>query len=198
MADRETLVVYAERADDYAKRFGNSRENPHLKAFLAHVPDNGRVLDLGCGPGHAAAAMQRAGYQVDALDASPELAGIARELHGVDVRIATFNDLDDVEHYDGIYANFSLLHAPKTEMPGHLARIACALRTNGVFHIGLKRGTGEKRDTIGRFYAYYEMDELTGLLSDTGFEVIRQTEGKEAGLDGTVSPWIIMLARKYA
>ena len=168
MADQETLAVYAKRAGDYATRFGKANENPHLKAFLAEVPGGGRVLDLGCGPGHAAAAMKNAGYKVDALDASPELARIAREQNGVAVRLATFEELDEVELYDGIYANFSLLHARKTDMPGHLDRIALALRSNGVFHIGLKRGTGESRDTIGRFYAYYEMDELKRLLSDAG------------------------------
>ena len=197
MSDRETLAVYAKRAGDYARRFGKAGESPHVKAFLQEVPAGGRVLDLGCGPGHTAAAMEKAGYQVDALDASPELAAIAREQHGLNVRIATFDQLDDFEHYDGIYANFSLLHAPKADMPGNLARIARALKPQGAFHIGLKAGTGEKRDTIGRFYAYYEMDELNRLLSDAGFNVIREATGEEAGLDGTVAPWIILLARKH-
>ena len=196
MADRETLAVYAQRAGDYAKRFGKAGEGPHMTAFLAEVPKGGLILDLGCGPGHTAAAMKRAGFNVEALDASPELAQIAGEQYGVDVRVATFDDLDANARYDAIFANFSLLHAPKADMPGHLSRIARALVPGGVFHIGLKRGTGEKRDAIGRFYAYYELDELKGLLSDAGFRIIAERTGKEEGLDGTVAPWIILLARK--
>lgn len=196
MADEQTLAVYAERAQDYAKRFGKAGEGPHMTAFLAEVPNGGRILDLGCGPGHTTAAMKRAGYQVDALDASPELAAIAKAEYDVDVKVATFDTLDDVALYDAVFANFSLLHAPKAEMPNHLRRIARALVPNGVFHIGLKRGTGEKRDGIGRFYAYYEPEELSDLLDAAGFRVTSQKTGEETGLDGTLAPWIIFLAKK--
>lgn len=196
-ADTETLAVYAKRAADYAKRFGKAGEGPHMKAFLAQVPSGGRILDLGCGPGHTSAAMKCAGYRVDALDASPELAEIARQKYDVDVRVASFEELSDIETYDGVFANFSLLHAPKAEMPDNLRRIAGALVADGVFHIGLKRGNGEKRDSIGRFYAYYELDELKDLLGDAGFRIVNQRTGEEEGLDGTVAPWIILLARKH-
>ena len=38
-------------------------------------------------------------------------------------RQARFDELEVQGVYDGIWANFSLLHAPKSEFPGHLARI---------------------------------------------------------------------------
>jgi hypothetical protein len=81
-------------------------------------------------------------------------------------------------------------------MPRHLESIARALKPSGIFHIGLKTGTGEKRDAIGRFYAYYEDAELTALLASAGFDVIARRTGEEAGLDGTIAPWIILLTRK--
>lgn len=196
MADRQTLAVYAARAADYAKRFGKEGGSQHLKAFLAGVVPGGRILDLGCGPAFAAAAMKRAGFEVEAWDASPEMARIAHEVNGVEVRVAAFEDLSDIARFDAVYANFSLLHAPKADMPGHLARIARALKPGGLFHIGLKTGTGEKRDTIGRFYAYYEDAELTRLVEAAGFRVLHRSTGEDTGLDGTVAPWIILLARK--
>lgn len=196
MADARTLGVYAARAADYAKRFGKAGEGAHMKAFLAEVPKGGRILDLGCGPAHTAAAMKRAGFEMEAWDASPELARIAREQYGVDVRIATFDDLADIARFEAVFANFSLLHAPKSEMPGHLARISRALKPGGILHLGLKTGTGEARDALGRFYAFYEDGEITRLVEGAGLRVFRRTTGEEAGLDGTVAPWIILLARK--
>ena len=196
MTDKETLNVYAAKAEDYAKRFASSKPDLHLAAFMLAVPNEGRVLDLGCGTGRSTAFMKKAGLRADALDASPEMAEIARVEHGVDVTIGSFETLDAEGTYDGVYANFSLLHAPKAEMPEHLARISKALVPGGFFHIGLKTGTGEKRDALGRFYAFYTDAEITGLLDDAGFVVIERSFGADAGLDGTVAPWIILLAGK--
>ena len=75
-------------------------------------------------------------------------------------------------------------------------RIAKALKEDGVFHIGLKTGKGERRDGIGRFYSYYETDELRQLLANAGFSIISERTGEDPGLDGTVAPWVVMLCRK--
>lgn len=198
MADRGTLDVYAKRAAEYADRFSSDTADRHLQRFIGSVPSGGRVLDLGCGPGRSARFMVRAGLEVDAWDASPEMARIGREAHGLDIRIAQFSDLDATEIYDGVYANFSLLHAPKADMPGNLTRIATALKPCGLLHLGLKEGDGEARDKLGRFYAYYRDDELTDLLNTAGLNVETRDFGTETGLDGTRAPWIITTARKPA
>lgn len=194
--DRKTMDVYRRMAADYAAMADRERNDRPLDAFIRSLPAQARVLDLGCGPGRAAARMTQAGLQVEAWDASPEMAALARERFGLEVRAATFDVLDAEAIYDGIYANFSLLHAPRSEMPGHLDRIAKALTARGLFHIGLKTGVGEKRDSLGRFYAYYEESELAGLLETAGFEILSRATGTEAGLDGVEAPWIVVRARK--
>ncbi len=196
MADKQTLSVYAEKARDYAERFASGGPGQHLKAFVDTMPEAACILDLGCGPGNAAAIMIAAGHHVDAWDASPDMAAMAKELFGIDVKVATFESLDATDHYDGIYANFSLLHSPKQEMSDHLARIARALKSDGILHLGLKTGTGEHRDRLGRFYAYYSEPELTDLLATVHLKIKSAVTGEEAGLDGTVSPWIILQAHK--
>ena len=80
-------------------------------------------------------------------------------------------------------------------MPTNLARIAKALKKNGLFHLGLKTGEGEKRDRIGRFYAYYTEEELRELLTNAGFKITYIRHGSAAGLDGTDAPFIIVKAR---
>lgn len=196
MADRRTLEVYAERAGEYCGRFDEEKAGRALSNFIGALPKGARVLDLGCGPGTALAHMIKAGLAAEGLDASPEFAAMARERSGAPVRVGTFENLDAVGVYDGLYANFSLLHAPRADMPAHLARIATALKPDGLLHIGLKTGIGERRDGLGRFYAYYEDDEITGLLKDAGFDVVSRLTGSDEGLDGTVAPWIILHARR--
>ncbi len=190
--DDETMAVYATEAGRYADLTGE--RSPELDVFLGLVTPGGRILDLGCGPGHDAAVMAGRGFEVDAMDASAEMVAEARARHGLAARVAGFDDVDAEASYDGVWASFSLLHAPKADMPGHLRRLHSALRPGGRIMVGLKTGEGERRDRLGRFYAYYTRDELVGLMEDAGFGVTSEFVGADAGLDGAVAPWIMVQA----
>lgn len=195
MSDEETLKVYAKKAQEYASLVSDGgAKDPQRAAFIAALPAGGHVLDLGCGPGQSAARMAQAGLKVTAFDPVPEMVALAAAHPGVEARLAGFDDIAGVDVYDGIWANFSLLHAPRTDMPRHLAAIADALKPGGRFHIGMKTGTGEKRDPIGRLYTYYTDAELTGLLADVGLTVTDRATGREKGLDGVEADWICLAA----
>jgi SAM-dependent methyltransferase len=199
MSDKETLAVYAKAAGEYAKRFtqvddADVDQFGDLKAFFALLPDNGLVLDFGCGPGQWAAKIRDAGYNVVAMDASSEMAALAKEHFDLDVSVATFEQWEAQGLYDGIWANFSLLHAPKSEIAEHLTRIHNALKPGGAFHIGTKLGDGENRDHLGRFYSYYREEELIGLLEAAGFTVTRKRTGSAVGLAGSDDTFVILTA----
>lgn len=192
--DNETLGVYASRADDYLAMVGKEAESPILAAFIGGLPKHAHVLDLGCGPGVSAAVMAQAGLTVDATDAVPEMVALAGANPGVDARLATFDQITGTDVYDGIWANFSLLHAPKSALPVYLARLREALKPGGLFHIGMKTGEGAQRDSIGRFYAYYTEEELCDLLTNAGFTPFSSTHGNEPGLSGEPAPWVCIAA----
>jgi len=190
--DQRTLDVYDAQAADYADVACAPESDAQLTAFIAALAPAARVLDLGCGPGHAAAFLRDLGFDVTATDASAEMVWIGRKRFGLDIRVATFSDLSETAVYDGILASFSLLHAPKAEMPTHLAGVHRALKPGGIFSISVKTGEGEHRDTIGRFYAYYSDAEITGLLEHAGFSVSARITGATEGLDGKLWPWIAL------
>ena len=193
--DEETIAVYDAKVKDYSKAFAAAESDASLERFTAQLPKGAKVLDWGCGPGTHAAAMHARGFDVTATDASTAMVNQARSHPGVTVHQATFSQLQDNDTYDGIWANFSLLHEPRSKMVENLGRIARALKAGGVLHIGLKTGTGEARDHLGRFYTFYTSEELRGLLTGAGFEVFNEVTGRDAGLAGTVDPWVEMLAR---
>ncbi|MEX0318495.1 MAG: trans-aconitate 2-methyltransferase [Ruegeria sp.] len=195
MSDDTTIRVYDERAAEYANLTDDQNaDDPHLSAFLAAVPAGGRVLDLGCGPGTSAAVMAQAGLVVEATDASAEMVALADRHPGVTARQAVFDDIAGEQIYDGIWANFSLLHAPRTDFPRHLAALHAALKPGGAFFIGMKLGSGEGPDRLGRYYTYYSEDELRIHLTEAGFSITGQRHGSGPGLDGTVSDWIAVAA----
>jgi len=172
--DDETIAVYDAKAADYQARF--CKETP-------------------CGPGSAAKAMVDAGHEVEAWDASVEMVRIACEA-GVNATLKRFDDLTVSASFDGIWANFSLLHADRADVPRHLTACAEALTKGGCLHLGMKTGEGAERDQLGRHYCYFTVDELGEMLAAAGLGVIHQREGEERGLAGTLDPWVTFLAQK--
>ena len=193
MTDAKTLAVYDAKIEDYL-RLTQAPPSKSLLAFIKAIPEGGRILDLGCGPGLAAAEMARHGYDVDALDGSAEMVAAASKHPGVTARQATFDDLPSQATYHGIYANFSLLHAKHADFKRHIQACHAALRPGGIYHLTMKLGTGEKRDALGRFYTYYTAQELKDILAQAGFTLTFQREGQEKGLAGDVEPFIMMTA----
>jgi SAM-dependent methyltransferase len=193
--DRETLDFYDAAATDYADRFSSAgKPDGDLRAFMDALMPGALVLDLGCGPGRSAALLREAGFQVDAMDASKGMIRTARERFGIEARLATFDMLDAETRYDGVWANFSLLHAPRAEMPGHLVRIRRALKPGGVLHLGLKLGEGEERDTLGRFYSYFSEAELTNWLTAAAFTIDHRRVFEATGMVGIPEPSIVLRA----
>ncbi|MEI4260888.1 class I SAM-dependent DNA methyltransferase [Roseovarius sp. D0-M9] len=193
-SDPETLAAYGTQAQNYAAMTDSLKGDKHLAIFIAALPKGARVLDLGCGPGRAAGQMADHGLKVDALDAVPEMVAMAAVHPGVAARQGTFHDIAGTDLYDGIWANFSLLHAPRADMPGHLAALKTALKPGGLFHIGVKTGTGAARDKLGRHYTYYTQGELRGLLSAAGLAPHDSWTGRDRGLAGQMDDWVVIHA----
>jgi len=125
--------------------------------FLEHIPDGGHILDAGCGSGRDAKAFAKKGYKVTSFDASEELVKMARELTGLPVEIRGFEDVHEVEAYDGIWAGASLLHlrweqrdagceirdTGESDLVSAFAQLARALKPGGVFYCSFKYGDTE-------------------------------------------------------
>lgn len=196
MPDEKTIAFYDHAAERYAKLTHSGTPDAQLLAFMGLLPKGADVLDLGCGPARASAHMRDAGFNPDPVDASQGMVDLANKSHQIGARLLTFDDVDMVDAYDGIWANFSLLHAPRDDFPRIMTTLHTALRKGGIFHIALKTGTGEARDDIDRLYTYLSFTELHDLLTTVGFRVIATTEGHEVGCAGTNDPFVAMRAVK--
>ncbi len=194
MSDDATIAVYDASVAAYTKRTENLYERPQLEAFAAALPEGGRVLDLGCGPGLYAAWLAQHGFLVDATDASSEMIKQAGSQPGVTAWQARFDQIEGEAIYDGVWANFSLLHAPRADFPDHLAALKRALKPGAILHLALKLGTGEGADKLGRFYTYYSEDALIDHLTQAGFTPVDITHGEAPGMAGEIEPYIMVLS----
>jgi len=148
--------------DQNAKAFfdntvGADMSTLHEK-FLSRLPVGSCLLDAGCGSGRDAKAFLEKGYEVSAFDSSAELASLASVHCGQPVEVRSFNDVNEVGAYDGIWCCASLLHVSLADLPQVLQRLWRALRAEGHIYFSFKLGKGERTEEGRRFTDANEED----------------------------------------
>ena len=194
--DEATLQFYRGNAEAYAKRTFTSRQ-ARLMAFLAQLPPGASILELGCGAGGDTAEMLARGFDVRPTDGSPEMADIASKHLGRTVKTLLFHELDEVEAYDGVWANACLLHVPRAGLADVLARIWRALKAGGVFYASYKAGDGDGRDTLNRYYNYPSQDWLRATYAAAGnWDSLSIDTGEVKGFDDKMASMLFVVAKK--
>ena len=187
--DEATLAFYDREAAAYAAR--KDAAGPHLAPFLAKLAPGAKILELGCGGGQDAAAMIAAGFDVTPTDGSAGLARQAEQRIGRPVRLMRFEELDETEAYDAVWANACLLHVPEDGLADVLGRIYRALKPGGRFYAGFKAGDGGARDSLGRYYNFPDEARLRAAYAAAGpWAQIELRHGQGGGFDGVMREWL--------
>ena len=195
-ADQKTLDVYDKYISDYKKLISKELKDANLDIFMKMIKGEGKVLDLGCGTGTASLELLKNGFAPFPVDASLEMIKVAEVLLGNKPRQISFDEIDEHEFYDAIWANFSLLHVKKNKFSDILKQLFFALKEGGILFFSLKRGVGESRDKLGRFYSYYEKSEVEKLLEKASFRTTTVSEGAGVGLAGEKENWMGFFCEK--
>lgn len=181
--EQQTLAYYNQNATEFKKFRGEVVSlywEEQLKRFKELLPE-GTVLEVGCGIGNEAFLLKEMGYDYLGIDISPAMLEVAKSCcPDGEFVCQDFRTLDLPSEFDGLVAFAALLHLEKDEMTPTLITLRKQLRHGGIGLFTLKKGTGTEVDAKGRFYSYYEPEELAKHFLDAGFEIIEQTihEGK--------------------
>ena len=195
-ADRDTIAFYQARAPHYVLKFGQAHSH-QLDGFLDRLPPGARVLELGCGGGQDSARMAARGFRIDATDGTPAMVAKANERWNVGARVMAFHELEAEAEYDAVWAHASLLHCPRAELPGVLARIHRALTPGGWHFASYKLGADEGRDSLGRFYNFPDADWLTAQYADAGrWQTVETDHYTAGGFDNVDRDWIDIVMQK--
>ena len=128
------------------------------------------ILDFGCGPGRDLMAFRDAGHDAVGLDGSAEFVAMARRMAGCEVLHQEFLSLDlPAARFDGIFANASLFHVPRQELPRVLRELHAALKPGGVLFSSNPRGDNREGWAGGRFGCFFDLETWRDRLSEAGF-----------------------------
>lgn len=179
----DLVEIYNKIAEDYADTRVQGSHQKMVDGLTKLLPQ-GKIIEIGSGPGFDARLLRAAGYDYHGIDFSPGMIEVARR----SAPDATFELMDftqptfDDEVFDGFWAIASYVHTPKEEMPTSLIALKRILKNGAIGVISMKdKGISwegiVKEDRFGkgmveRYFSYYTIPELTALLHENGLKVV--------------------------
>ena len=160
-----TIEYYNKNAKTYCEQtlVGNMQEN--YDKFLKHLPTNAYILDFGCGSGRDSKYFIEKGYKVKAIDGSIEMCKLASQYINQEVICMNFEELKDINTYEGIWACSSILHVEKEQLTNILNKMINALKVNGIIYTCFKIGQGYEIKE-GKYYNYLTKNEMIKILQN--------------------------------
>ena len=151
MSDK-TLEYYNVNAEKFVESTLSVDFSQVQCEFLNLLMPESYILDFGCGSGRDTKYFLEHGFRVDAVDGSAELCRIASEFTGIQVHQMLFQELQEKEKYDGIWACASVLHVSKIELADILQKMCNAVKADGIIYTSFKYGNFEG-ERNGRFFS---------------------------------------------
>ena len=194
----DTLNYYNSKAKDFFADTADVVFTEVQDIFLDYIPAGGRILDFGCGAGRDTKYFINKGYDVDATDGSEELCRIAGEYAGVHVKQMLFEELDEVELYDGVWACASVLHVAKSQLPDIVRKIAIATKIGGAVYVSFKYGDFEGVKN-GRFFTYLTEESFEELIETIPeLTVDKLWISSDVRVERGEERWLNIIMRKHA
>jgi len=167
-----------------------------LKKFSVYLPNNGLVLDLGCGSGRDSLWFMEQGYEVLAIDGSIELVEHCRKLLEGRVIHTTFEDFESEKKFDGIWACASLLHIKPMDLPIIIDKYVNYLKQKGVFFMSFKAGEVDYVKD-GRWFTNFTEDRLLLMMSSIqALEIIEVIKTQDIRKERQDEMWLSIIAMK--
>jgi SAM-dependent methyltransferase len=130
------------------------------------------------------------------IEGASKLAAMARASSGCEVWEQDFLELDlPPERFDGVFANASLFHVPRQELPRVLSELRATLKPDGVLFSSNPRGDNQEGWNRGRYGAYHDLETWRGYMTKAGFVEVEHYY-RPPGLPREQQPWLASVWRK--
>ena len=191
-----TIDYYNLNAENFIENTQNVDMHLARDKFLHLLNEGAAILDFGCGSGRDTKYFLDKGCRVTATDGSAELCRRASVFTGIEVQEMLFQELDDIDTYDGIWACSSILHLPKNELFSVIRKMSDALKSTGVIYTSFKYSDFEGVRN-GRYFTDFTEDSFKEFIAE-----IPELTIEDYWITGDVRPgrgderWLNLILRK--
>ena len=195
---RKTLQHYDENAYSFYEGTKYHDVLQNINALLVEISGLPpyHILDFGCGPGRDLIHFKTLGHEPVGLDGSPTFVAMARQSAGCEVLLQDFLTLDlPSSRFDGVFANASLFHVPKQELPRVLQALWEALKPDGILFSSNPRGDNQEGWSNKRYGCFHDLEQWRGYVIRAGFKEL-QHYYRPAGRPRDQQPWLATVWRK--
>jgi SAM-dependent methyltransferase len=195
-----TLGHYDRSADRFWEGTKDHDVEQNVAALLRHIEGTPpfAILDLGCGPGRDLATFRALGHEPVGLDGAPRFVEMARAHSGCEVWHQDFLALDlPPARFDGVFANASLFHVPRSELARVLGALHATLKPRGVLFASNPRGDDSEGWQGERYGVWHDVATWTEVVTAAGFELLEQYY-RPPGLPRAQQPWLATVWRRLA
>lgn len=169
-----TINYYNTFATDFVSSTAQVDFHSTQDRFLSFLKPGALILDFGCGSGRDTKYFLGKGYEVEAIDGSAKLCELASEFTGIKVKEMLFEELDDIEKYDGIWACASILHLSKKSLPEIIIKMKNAIKVGGYIYTSFKLGDFEG-EINGRYFTFLDIDSFKELIKGIDDIIIEES-----------------------
>jgi SAM-dependent methyltransferase len=195
-----TIEHYDDSADSFWTGTADHDVSQNYAALLDHLEGVApyRILDLGCGPGRDLKYFRSLGHEPVGLDGSRRFVDMARRYSDCEVLHQDFLDLAlPTARFDGIFANASLFHVPRQELPRVLDKLRDSLKSDGVLFSSNPRGPNQEGWNGGRFGSYHDLEGWRHILTAASFVELAHYY-RPPGRPRAEQPWLATVWRKVS
>ena len=193
-----TIANYARTAVDFWEGTRDHDVSQNITALLGAMAHPGPkvILDFGCGPGRDLSDLKSRGHHPVGLDGCAQFCQMARAHSNCEVWQQNFLELKlPAEHFDGIFANASLFHVPRTRLDDVLKQLYSALKPGGILFSSNPRGNDQEGWNGDRYGCYHSLEGWTAFTTKAGFKAIEHYY-RPTGLPRAEQPWLASLWAK--
>ena len=206
---QETFNTWNKMADLYEEKFMDLPiYNESYDRFCESIAMNGRILEIGCGPGNIARYLldKSPTFQLKGLDVAENMIQLARKNNpSAEFDVMDIRQLDQLkETFDGIICGFCIPYVSKDECAKLFSDCASMLSENGILYLSFVEGSEEQsgfktnHSGDGVYFYFHELETIKEQLDSNQFSLKHLIHVDYPKPEGPADVHTIVIAQKQS